>query len=94
MPLKAQLQKLAYQKLYYCIILICSGTQRRDKPEGCDLGVKEVFSYDVNLKIYVNEFLSSNMHALLTRTRAKAREIEYKYVWVRSGRIAVRRAKC
>ena len=58
-----------------------------------DLGVKEVFSYDTCSKIYVNEFLSCNKYALLTRCRAKARELGYKYVWVRSAKIAVRRVE-
>ena len=56
-----------------------------------DLSVKEVFSNDTCSKIYVNEILSCNEYALLTRCRAKARELGYKYVWVRSGKIAVRR---
>ena len=58
-----------------------------------DLSVKKFFSYDTSSKIYVNEFLSCNKYTLLTRCRAKSRELGYKYVWVRSGKIAVRRAE-
>ena len=57
-----------------------------------DLGIKELFSY-INSKIYVNEVLTSDTYAVLTRTNTRGKELDYKYVWVRSGKIAVRRAE-
>ena len=54
-----------------------------------DLGVSEVFSYDINSKIYVKEFPPSASYALLTR----AGELGFRYVWVRARKIAVKRAE-
>ena len=57
------------------------------------LGADEVFSCDINSKIYVNEFLPSDMYVLVTRTRTRAEELCFRYVWVHAGKIAVRRAE-
>ena len=57
-----------------------------------DLPAKEVFSIDMTNNLHVNEFLSSDTYALLTRTRARAKDLCYEYTWVKAGRIAVRRA--
>ena len=54
---------------------------------------KTSLSLSLSLKIYVNEFLPSDMGALLTRTRTRAKELCYKYTWVRAGKIAARRAE-
>ena len=58
-----------------------------------DLVVSEVFSNDINSKIYVNEFLPSETYALLTRAKARARELCFRYIWVQAGKIAVKRAE-
>lgn len=41
--------------------------------------------------IYVSEHLSPANKALHAATRAKARELSYKFVWVRNGRIFIRK---
>ncbi|CAG9094144.1 unnamed protein product, partial [Plutella xylostella] len=43
-------------------------------------------------RIYVNEHLSSDSKKLHASARAFAKEKSYKYVWVRFGRIFVRKA--
>ncbi|KAG7304713.1 hypothetical protein JYU34_010061 [Plutella xylostella] len=44
-----------------------------------------------NVPVYMSEHLSPANKALHAATRHKARELQYKYVWVRGGRILVRK---
>lgn len=57
-----------------------------------DLSVGAVFSTDSRAPVFVNEMLPAETYSLLGRTKAKARANGYKYVWVRSQRISVRRS--
>lgn len=52
---------------------------------------KDVFSRDIAATIYINELLPPLLYNLLIRTKTKAKSLSYKYVWVKSGCIAVRR---
>lgn len=45
------------------------------------------------LPVYVVEYLSPSNKALYAATRVKAKEMGYKYVWIRSGRIFVRKCE-
>lgn len=59
-----------------------------------DVLAKEIFpELGVNLekKLYLNEWLSSDKYNLLKQTRAKAKESGYERVWVRNGSIFVRK---
>lgn len=59
-----------------------------------DLLIKNTFSMVPNLnmdgRIYVNEFLHSDVHKLLIQTKDNAKALNYKYVWVRKGVIYVK----
>lgn len=44
-----------------------------------------------NAPIYVSEHLSPSNKALHAATRARAKELSYKFVWVRNGRIFMRK---
>ncbi|OWR46732.1 hypothetical protein KGM_215426 [Danaus plexippus plexippus] len=41
--------------------------------------------------VYVSEHLSPHFKALHARTRKIARDKEYRYTWIRNGRIYVRK---
>ncbi|XP_024882443.1 uncharacterized protein LOC112461431 [Temnothorax curvispinosus] len=53
---------------------------------------EEVCGDSSERKIYVNELLSKVAYDLLQQTKRTAKQKSYKYVWVSSGRICVRRA--
>ncbi len=42
-------------------------------------------------KIFINESLTNRLKNLLRLTKLKKRELEYKYVWSRNGKIYLRK---
>ncbi len=42
-------------------------------------------------KVYINESLTSRLKNLLRLTKLKKRELDYKYVWTRNGKIHLRK---
>ncbi|XP_046750616.1 uncharacterized protein LOC124413873 [Diprion similis] len=61
------------------------------KREKKDLTVREVFSLNSSGKIFLNEFLPPNIYKLLRQTKAMALQLQYQYVWPKSGGICVRK---
>lgn len=57
-----------------------------------NLSIEEVFGSKIQGSVYVNEFLPPALYNLFRLTKAQARSKGYKYVWVRSGTIFVRKA--
>ena len=55
------------------------------------LSVEEVFSKNIPGHIYVNELLPTDAYNLLRRVRVRAKQLSFKYVWYRDGRILVRK---
>ena len=56
-----------------------------------NLTVRQVLALDQPGSIFVREFLPSEIYGLLRRTKAVAAARGFKYVWVRSGEICVRK---
>ena len=56
-----------------------------------DITVKEVITRNVIGNVYVNKFLLSSTYNLQIHTRVRAKDLSYKYTWVRSGKTAVRK---
>ena len=42
-------------------------------------------------ELYINELLMLASYALLINNRAKAKQLSYKYIWVKAGTIGGRR---
>lgn len=63
------------------------------KREKRDLLIKDVFGIDTPGQIYVNEYLPPEIYKLLKNVKAKAKQCGYKYVWVNSSRILVRKVE-
>ncbi|XP_071570293.1 uncharacterized protein [Temnothorax nylanderi] len=61
---------------------------KRGKPR---LTVNDVFSTSIPGNIYVNELLPSLTYKLFRQTRVRARQLSFKHVWCRDGRIFVRK---
>ena len=53
--------------------------------------VRQVLALDEPGSICVRSFLPSAIHSLLHRTKTVAAQREFKYVWMRSGEICVRK---
>ncbi|XP_046466560.1 uncharacterized protein [Neodiprion pinetum] len=64
--------------------------KRREKKE---LSINEVFALNRKGNIFINEFLPSATYNLLRRTKSKAEELGYKFVWLKAGNIYVRRSE-
>ncbi|XP_047042131.1 uncharacterized protein LOC124646105 [Helicoverpa zea] len=64
----------------------------KSKPVGDKLNATHVGLKGVKSPIFVSEHLSLSSKALHAATRIKAKNKGYKYVWIRGGRIFVRKA--
>lgn len=61
-------------------------TNSQDRLNSCHLGIS-----GPKTQVYIVEHLSPSNKALHAATRIKAKEKGYKYVWIRSGRVFVRK---
>lgn len=56
------------------------------------LTVKHVFDCDLSGNVYVNEFLNSRLHELFRKVKESSKVHKFKYVWVKDGKIFVRKS--
>lgn len=55
------------------------------------LTVKQVFNSDIVRNIHVNEFLNSKSHELYLKVKEFFKVHKFEYVWIRDGKIFVRK---
>ncbi|CAK1602146.1 unnamed protein product [Parnassius mnemosyne] len=80
---KAIVVKLSYQLLRDTIL---SAVRTKKELKLCDIGFRGEMK-----KIYLNEHLTPANKILYKSTREKAKVAQYKFVWIRDGKIFVRK---
>lgn len=62
-----------------------------EKKRNVDITADAIMNNGSKQKIYINESLTKENKQLLFKTKEKARDASYKYVWSKEGKIFVRK---